>query len=136
MIRHLSKEQIAQLSPDEQELMARLALDEARSRRDLLARAKGYRGVMLVPALLWVVAAGLGMWNPSVAGMLPYLVLMTLILVQFHALGVNSRIDAMIRLLNLDHSPESPKPAEQVVPPHRSDTPSVDANSSAREAAD
>ncbi|MCW1926658.1 hypothetical protein OKA05_29160 [Luteolibacter arcticus] len=115
MIGILSKEQVAKLSPAEQELVARLALDEARSRRALLVKAKGYRGILLVPLVVCTVMMGLGMWRGWTA-MLPYLVLLGFALMQFHVRGVNSRIDALVKLLDFDRLSDSKGQVDSDVP--------------------
>lgn len=104
----LTKEQVAKLSPEEQEVVARVALDEARFRRGILAKAEGYRGYRLVPAILWTVAAGFLIWKSDAAMMLPFVGLLAVTIFQFHVAGINSRIDAVIRLLDLKQSIDEP----------------------------
>ncbi|MEC5125817.1 hypothetical protein VSU19_03585 [Verrucomicrobiales bacterium BCK34] len=113
MIDILTKEQVAKLSPEQQEVIARLALDDARSRRAMLEQAKSYRGYRLAPTLLVIVGSCLWFWNDDMDSLLPFFGLLVLIFIKFHVWGVNSRIDALIRILNLDSSTEGSNNAEQ-----------------------
>ena len=108
-----SKEQVAKLSAEQQEVVGRIALDEAQARRLILAKAKNYRGYSLIPALIWLafICAIARMQDSAV--LLPLLIIGTLLYVEFHARGINSRIDATITLFNLDRSPDKPNLAKQ-----------------------
>lgn len=110
MINGLSKEQVAKLSPEEQEALARVALDQAMFRRSLLAKAAGYRGRHAVPSILFMLMLGLWMWTNSLAILFPALVIVTFFLVLFHTWGLNSRIDALLRVLDLDRGEVRAKP--------------------------
>jgi hypothetical protein len=109
----LTKEQVAKLSPKQQEVIGRLALEDARSRRAMLAQAKSYPGNRLVPTLLAIVGGCLWIWKEDMDSLLPFFGLLMLIFIKFHVWGMNSRIDAMIRILNLDRSVEETRQAEQ-----------------------
>ncbi|WP_193214143.1 hypothetical protein [Luteolibacter marinus] len=104
MASYLTKEQVASLAPEEQEVFARVALDEARFRRELRDKACGYRGRWALPAILWIAATCLWFWKPDLSIFLPVAGLMALGLFQFHVAGINSRIDALIRLIELDRT--------------------------------
>ena len=106
MIGNLTKEQIANLPHEQQEIVARLVLDESRNRRSILAKARGYWGMNLVPITLWIGATLIWMWKHDLTTVLPIYLLGILILVQFHVAGINRRIDAIVSLMNLDY-PES-----------------------------
>lgn len=101
----LKKKQVAELSAEQQEVIGQMALDEARSRKALRAKAKSYRGFLLVPALIWLAGFCLWGWIGDAAILLPLLFFATLLYIEFHARGINSRIDALLKLLPADHLP-------------------------------
>lgn len=108
MIGNLTKDQIANLPAEQQEMIARVVLDESRNRRSTLAKAKGYWGMRLVPVLLWICATLVWMWKRDLVLALPIFSLGLLILIQFHVAGINRRIDAVLSLMGSDpHQPTS-----------------------------
>ncbi len=113
MIGNLTKDQIAKLPSEQQEMIARVVLDESRNRRSTLARAKGYWGMRLVPILLWTCATLVWMWRRDLGLALPIFSLGLLILIQFHVSGINRRIDAVLSLMDLDRPASGMKQAEQ-----------------------
>ena len=107
MIDNLTKEEVAKLPLEIQDAVARVALDEARLRRNLIAKAKGYRRYMIVPFLISIFISLFLFWKKDVAG-LP-IALGFLFFVQFHMLGVNSRFDAILTLLKVDDAADKAK---------------------------
>ena len=116
MIAKLSKEQVAKLSPEQQEVVARLAIAEGKERRDLLERARGYRGYNVFPWILF--ALGFLFWGRLLEAeiLIAAVAVGSFALIQFHAAGVNSRITAVWRLLDEVEADESNDEAEQGVP--------------------
>jgi hypothetical protein len=94
-----TKEDVAKLSPELQETVARIALDDARVHRALLNDARSYFGYRWLPGLLAVVAVVLWWRSPDKQNVVPYLLIGLTALIQYHALGINSRIDAVLELL-------------------------------------
>jgi hypothetical protein len=102
MIGNLTKDQISNLPAEQQEMIARVVLDESRNRRSTLAKAKGYWGMRLVPTLLWICASSVWFWKRDLEMALPIFSLGLLFLIQFHVAGINRRIDAVLSLMDLD----------------------------------
>ena len=101
-----SKEKVSELPAEQQEVIGRLALDQARSRKAIQAKAQSYRGAMMVP--LWIYASFMWLlvWRPDLSILFPILGLGLLLYIDFHARGINSRINALIKLLDFDSSPD------------------------------
>jgi hypothetical protein len=97
----IPKKQVLQLGPEHQEMLAAIEIQHARQRQEQLDRARRYRGQIWVPT---VVFAGLCLvpvftfqrWLPSCV---IFLVISLWFLIQFHAAGVNRRLDALIELM-------------------------------------
>ena len=115
MIGNLTKDQIANLPEEQQEMIARVVLDESRNRRSIQAKAKGYWGMRLVPIILWICASMVWVWKRDLGTALPIFSLGLFILIQFHVAGINRRIDAILSLMDLDRSASESKKAEHVV---------------------
>ena len=101
----LTKTDVAKLSAEQQETIARIALDRGRMERETMERASGYPGQAWVPAAL--IIAG-----PFVAGQISRIAetphTMTLVITMLIVLalceghghwGTNRRLDAMLRLI-------------------------------------
>ena len=99
---NLTKEEVANLTTEQQETLARVALDDARRSRAMLARARGRFGFSWIPTVLVIAVAGLVIWMPDLPTVMPYMLLALAVLVQFHASVLNRRIDALIETLELD----------------------------------
>ena len=113
MIGNLTKDQIAKLPKEQQEAVARLVLDESRQRRSILAKAKGYWGRRLVPILLWISASIVWILTQNLIVALLLFTLGVWILVQFHAAGLNRRMDALLLLMDLNRPSKGNGRAEQ-----------------------
>jgi hypothetical protein len=105
----MSQEEVRRLTDQKLDAFVRVVLDDSRSRRALLDRAKNYRGRQIIPVAIMFSAAGasylflkLG-WESIIV----FIVAMTLM--QWHTAGVNRRIDALIELLELDSITNRPK---------------------------
>jgi hypothetical protein len=97
----IPKKQVLQLRPEHQETLAALEIQHERQRQEHLERARRYPGQMWVPPL---VLAGLCLapvfmfarWFPSC---IIFLVVSLWFFIQFHAAGVNRRLDALMDLM-------------------------------------
>jgi hypothetical protein len=97
----IPKKQILQLTPEQQETLANLEIQHARQQQAHLERARRYTGQLWVPPL---VLAGLCLapvfmfqrWFPSC---IILLVVSLWFLIQFHAAGVNRRLDALLEVM-------------------------------------
>lgn len=106
-----SKKQVAKLPPEQHEIIGQIALRKAGSRTAILEKAQRYRGSMIVCAILWVSYLWLCTWVDDVAVLLP--VMGVLLYIEFHDRGINSRIDALLKLADLDRSLDESDQAEQ-----------------------
>lgn len=116
MFPRLTKDDIAKLSDEQREVIARVALDQARTKRLLVERAEGYFGYQLYPVVLFVMACVLTIYYPE--GFLSFAIFGLAALIQFHAFGINRRIDAILKLVNLrseEQSRQQEAPAEATV---------------------
>ena len=103
----LSKEEVSKLSEEQRASYARLVLSEAKYERALLGRAKGYFGRGMPQFLAIIVLCVYLTWQPEGDWIPIALFLMAAFAIEWHASGVNRRIDAVIQLLNLDGVSES-----------------------------
>jgi len=116
----LTKAEVSKLSAEQQETIARIALDHGRMERETLERASGYPGQAWVPLVLFI-------GGPFVAGQIsriaetPHTMTMVITMLIVLALsechghwGTNRRMDAMLRLIKeqakeLDRVKEMPR---------------------------
>ena len=105
---NITKDQIRQLTPEQQETLASIEVRRVKKREQLLRQARHYRGQQWVPALalipLYFITTFTSFtsqkWPPSIVALILSLILWFLI--QFHAAGVNRRLDALMELLESD----------------------------------
>lgn len=113
MIAKLTKDQVAKLSPEQQQVVARLAIDEGRRQRLLMSRARGYRGYKILHLL--VLFGGIVFWesmrNSEV--LMPVLACAAYGLICYHAAGINSRIDAVLDLIDQQNAKAPINKAQQ-----------------------
>ena len=98
MLGNLTKEEIRKLPLETQAAVARIASDEAHLRRLLIAKAKGLLRYKIITVALLVLTSVLWLWKPNIPG-LP-LAFGVMLFVQFHMIGINSRLEAILTLLN------------------------------------
>lgn len=104
----LTKEQIEKLTPEQQEAVATVELSRARERQRLREQARSYLGRRWFPPLMWVgICALLLLRGGSQAVLAMLLVALTVVIIQFHANGLNRRLDALMELLELDRIDDS-----------------------------
>ena len=104
---NITKNQIQQLTPEQQEALASTVIKRDARRQRLLKQGGHYRGMswlpFLVPSALYL--APMLITNPKYGQIVIVCVGMTLwFLIQFHAACVNRRIDALIELMEEDHA--------------------------------
>jgi hypothetical protein len=97
----IPKKQILQLKPEHQETLAAIEIQLARQKQEHLERARRYRGQIWVPTLVFsglclVPVFTFQRWMPSCV---IFLVISLWFLIQFHAAGLNRRLDALMELL-------------------------------------
>jgi hypothetical protein len=107
---NLSKDEVARLSEEQLDAYARVHLDSERTRRELCDKASGRNRSLLLAIVAGVLGTVAVIWFPGI-----FLDVLTLaLLFGFHR-STNRRIDALVRLLNLDRMAEN-QSAEQVAP--------------------
>ena len=98
----LTKDQIKKLTPEQQETIGILEAQRIRRRLELLGQAQRYRGFYLVPTVLFVTAGAIGVFDASKTRLLPFCIIGLACLIQFHAAGLNQRLNALMELLDPD----------------------------------
>jgi hypothetical protein len=103
----LSKEEVAKLSSELQDAVARIALDEGRKHRRALENSRGFFADGWVSFLLFM--AVVLMWKPlqEKPGLLPWFLASGALALQYHAFRLNSRIDALLELMEKQQSAPS-----------------------------
>jgi hypothetical protein len=98
----LTHSQVQRLSPEEQHNFALLEIQGVRKRRQLLEKARHYPGQRWLPALVPGILFLLTIWMSE--RWLPVCIICLVsslwLLIQFHATGVNRRLDALMELLD------------------------------------
>jgi hypothetical protein len=104
----LTKDQIRRLTPEQQDTLAAIEVQRAKKREQLSEQARRYRGQQWLPALGLVVLFLLPVF--TFERFLPWSVIILLAclwgLIQFHAAGVNRRLDALVELMEADKKKE------------------------------
>jgi len=102
-----TKDQIQQLTPEQQEALGSIVIKRDTMRQRLLKQRGHYRAMAWLPAFVMVVLylAPMLITNPKYGQLSIICVGMSLwVLIQFHAAGVNRRLDALIELMEDDHA--------------------------------
>ena len=102
---NITKEQIQQLTPEQQDTLGSIVIERAKARERLLKQVGHYRAISWLPALVIFVLylAPMLITNPKYGQVSIICVGMSLwVLIQFHAAGVNRRLDALIELLEAE----------------------------------
>ncbi|MDF1740721.1 MAG: hypothetical protein P1U86_16285 [Verrucomicrobiales bacterium] len=94
MMRKLTKEQVEQLSPEQQDLIGELALEDGRKHRALLAAAKGSRAIHYGSSSLIVVGFLIYTFIPESPYLFPILGALAIIFIEARSIAIDSRIDA------------------------------------------
>ena len=102
-----TKDQIQQLTPEQQEILGSIVVKRDAMRRRLLKQRGHYRAMSWLPALVMLplYLAPMLITNPKYGQLSIIIVGMSLwVLIQYHAAGVNRRLDALIELMEDDHA--------------------------------
>ena len=102
-----TKDQIQQLTPEQQEAFAISVVKRDTIRRRLLKQRGHYRAMAWLPVVLMMplYLAPMLITNPKYFQLSTLCIAMCLwVLIQFHAAGVNRRLDALIELMEDDHA--------------------------------
>jgi len=98
----LTKEQVRQLTPEQQELLGSLEAARIRRQQQLLTQARGYRGKLIVPVLAMMILLGLFYGGAHLIVLVVTSLLVVWMVIQFHVNGLNRRLDALLELLETD----------------------------------
>jgi hypothetical protein len=104
---NITKDQIQKLTPEQQDAVASIVVKRAKTRERLLKQVGHYRAFSWLPALVIfpLYLAPVLITNPKYSPLVSICVSMSLwFLIQFHAAGVNRRLDALIELKEDDHA--------------------------------
>ena len=93
----LTKEQVRELPPEQQEALAGMEVQRLRSRRERFERAS--RGMSVTAGLLTGLVSGVAMLCIPFPRAVPLAVIAVIGLVTFHATRLYRRLDAMAELL-------------------------------------
>ncbi len=115
----LTEEQLAQLSPEQQDLIGVLALEDGRKHRALLAATKKSRVSDYGSALVIVIGIAFCISFPTSPYLIPILGILAAALIKVHLIAINARIDAtnaridaVIELSNLEGNSGNKEPTE------------------------
>ena len=103
---NITKDQIQQLTPEQQDAFGAIVIKRAKTRQQLLNQRRHYGAMAWLPYLLMVplYLAPVLVTNPKYFQLSTFCVAMCLwILIQYHAAGINRRLDALIKLMEDDH---------------------------------
>jgi len=98
----LTRDQIRQLTPEQQETIGTLEARRIKKRQQLLEYARGYRGKVVVPAVFVVAALGFYYFRAPTPILVAVGVVGFWTLIHFHVTGINRRLDALMELLESD----------------------------------
>jgi hypothetical protein len=102
-----TKDQIQKLTPEQQEALGSIVIKRDATRQRLLKQRGHYRAMVWLPIVLMMplYLAPMLITNPKYFQLSTFCVAMCLwVLIQFHAAGVNRRLDALIELMEDDHA--------------------------------
>ena len=101
---NITKEQIQQLTSEQQETLASIEIQHTQKRQRLLERARRYRAQQWLPVLVLIILYFIPIF--ALEKFLPFCIICLAVslwfLIQFHAAGVNRRLDALMELLEAD----------------------------------
>lgn len=105
---NLTAEEVARLSGDQLDAYARVHLDSQRARRKLCDQANGRNRSVVFPIVAGVVGVGAVILFPRLMLQpITFTVLAIALLFRFH-IRTNRRIDALVRLLDIDRVADYP----------------------------
>jgi hypothetical protein len=89
---------VSQLSGLQQDAVASFVLRDFRRREELNKQAAGYAGYEAAKIVPFAAIIGLMYWHPEGWSLVAGAFFIALCLIQFHAIGINRRIDALMKL--------------------------------------
>lgn len=98
----LTKDQIRQLTPEQQETIGTLEASRIKKRQQLLEYARGYRGKVVIPTVFVMAALGFYYFRAPTPILVPFGVVGFWMLIHFHVAGINHRLDSLMELLESD----------------------------------
>ena len=101
-----TKDQIQHLTPEQQDALGSIVIERDKTRQRLLKQRGHYRAMVWLPIVLMMplYLAPMLITNPRYVQLSTFYVAMCLwVLIQFHAAGINRRLDALIELMEDDH---------------------------------
>src|SRR5215213_4162936 len=96
----LTKDQVRNLPPGQQEALATAEVQRIRSRQQLLERAR--RGMSVWVGLWMGLTLGLAILSTALPRVLPFVIIAVVGLVTFHVTRLYRRLDALMELLDED----------------------------------
>jgi hypothetical protein len=101
---NITKDQIQQLTPEQQEALASIEVQRAQKRQQLLEQSRRYRAQQWLPALVLSILLLLPVFTFQrfFSFCIICLAVSLWFLIQFHAAGINRRLDALLELLESD----------------------------------
>lgn len=121
MISKLTKEQVSRLTEEQQEVIGRLALDEANHHQALVRKASDYRGVHSISLVAFILAVVFWSKLERAGILIEVLAFTVLLLIQIHAFAINRRLNAILKLVELKRSREIPSTDENGIIQNSSD---------------
>jgi hypothetical protein len=104
---NITKDQIQQLTPEQQDAFGAIVIERAKTRQRLLKQRRHYRAMTWLPIVLMLplYLAPMLITNPKYFQLSTFCVAISLwVLIQYHAAGINRRLDALIELMEDDHA--------------------------------
>jgi len=102
----LTKDLIQKLTPEQQEMLAAIEVQHIRKRDQLLEQARRYSGQRWLPSIIFSILIFLPVF--TLERSLPFCVIglaaVLWILIQFHAAGINRRLDALVELKEVERN--------------------------------
>ena len=104
---NLSKEEVAKLSEEQLNAYARVHLDSERTRRELCDKASGRNRSLVWPILAGIFSLVAVVWFPNILRDPVTLIVLAVALLFGSNWSTNRRIDALVRLLDIDRLAEN-----------------------------
>lgn len=105
---NFSKEEVATLSDEQLDAYARVHLESERARRELCDMASGRNRSLVLPVLAGVAGLVVVVWFPGILRDSAALIVLAITLLFGSHWRTNRRMDALVRLLDIDHLERNP----------------------------
>jgi hypothetical protein len=103
----LTNEQIQKLSQDQQDTLGEVELRLFQKRQQVLDQARSYRGYIFFPATIGLICVCLVAFQLFPKQTLGFCLVGAFALIQFHAMGINARLNALLKLVEEDYKMRS-----------------------------